>query len=192
MRARRAPRRRSASCVQSLRSFAPHEPLAIVRPSASIAAASCSICLRESWRDLPGWNSWLSPTSSIVMSSSSRLNESTGTLTAPKRSSGSISWPSMTARSRMAWACARISRVIASRSSATRSASASVRSWARAGRSAATAGARSPRARATLAANETECGTWRTPADQQAPRPRDVARGGRRRRCPAISGSGSN
>ncbi len=60
------------------------------------------------------------------MSSASRLKESTGTLTAPTRSWGSISSPSMTARSRIAAPCARISRSIASRSMAMRSDSARV------------------------------------------------------------------
>ncbi len=60
------------------------------------------------------------------MSSASRLNESTGTLTAPTRNWGSINSPSMTARSRIAAPCARISRSIASRSMAMRSDSARV------------------------------------------------------------------
>ena len=117
---------------------------------ASIAVASCCICRRESWRDFPGWNSCAMPSSSIVMSSSSRLKESTGTLTTPSRSSGSISSPSITARSRMAAPCARISRSIASRSMAVRSAAASVKASAGDARAAgpATATAASARGRA--------------------------------------------
>jgi hypothetical protein len=71
-------------------------------------------------------NSWLRPTSTMLMSSSSRLKESTGRLTAPNRSRGSASWPSATARSRMASDSVPSWRSTASRSRAMRSASASV------------------------------------------------------------------
>ena len=59
--------------------------------TASAAAADSAMRCRASSRVRPPGNSWLTPTSSIVMSSASRLKESTGTLTAPNLSFGSIS-----------------------------------------------------------------------------------------------------